>query len=998
MAVMQQVNAPPQRGSLVCRLLAWLPLAAAILGGGGMPLLALDPSRAVTQYHIDTWRREQGLPQSSITALAQTPDGYLWLATRTGLVRFDGHTFAHFHRRNTPALPHNIVTALQVDGDGALWITTIAPGVTRHHNGTFRAFGEKDGLPRREIGALHCDRHGRLLLAPYRGGLLRREGDRFVPVDLPTPFPAGTVLAYAEAGDGTRWFGTAQGGLARLAGGRLSVWTARNGLPDDWVGALHWDGQDTLWAGTAKGLVSVQNDVVRPGPLPPEARGDVVDRLALDGEGNLWAATRAHGLARLRRNQAALLGEPELAGMAVRALLCDAEGSLWVGTQDGLNRLRDTAVLSFGSREGWPADVVGSFLLSERDEVLLADGAGGLRAATLEGSRVLYASPDGRELNPLLRGTDGSVWLTNARAELLRLRPDGQQDKLPVPLADASDVVWAMAETADGSIWLGTRRSGLHRWKDGRFTTIREGAGLPDRGVTVLLAARDGGLWVGTRNGLLRWAETGLQTWSAREGLASPLVSALFEDKDGVLWVGTSGGLCRQAGGRFVSLRSEHGLPDEGITALQQDAAGDLWAGSNVGIFRLRRTELEGWAARRRRSVTPALYGPADGLRSTEGVPFVAARKARDGRLWFRMRQGMATLHPQHLPFNRHVPTVRVSDMGVRGQFASPGSEQTLAPGTARVELRFTTLSLWRPERNRFRYRLAGYDQDWVEAGHERSAVYTRLPPGRYRFEVLGANNDGVWSAAPATLDLTQQPFFHETTWFAALCALAAIGLLGVAYRLRMRRLEARHALVLAERTRIARELHDTLLQGFSGLALHLEAVSVRIPREPEASQDQLRRVLERMEAYLAEARGAVWEMRKDVKSQGGLTERLATLGTALAQDCPCTFRLKTTGLPRALGPAVEDQLVRVFQEAVANAVRHAGCTAIVATVAYERWNVRLRVEDDGCGFDAQPAASRAGHFGLAGMKERTETVGGRLEVRSRPNAGTCVEALVPFR
>lgn len=961
-------------------------------------VLALDPLRRMTQYHVDTWGPEQGLRGLSITSVVQTPDGYLWLGTRTGLVRFNGVSFTTFTRASTPQLPSNIVTQLKVDGFGTLWIATISPGVTRYREGTFRTFSAPDGLPDREIAALHLDRNKRIVLAPFRGGLLREKDNRFEPIPLPSS-AKGTVAAYAEMQDGTRWYGSAQGGVVRVIGNNSTIWTERNGLPDAHVAAIHIDKSKTVWVGTSGGLATIHDEVAKAFPLTKEPVGPTILTVAEDLAGSLWVGTLRHGLFRIANQQASQSTEQDLPSPAVLSLIEDKEGSLFIGTRRGLARWRDSVFLSFDVREGWPAGPDVPFLTSSSDELWVRDDHARLISLTAQGSPKVLVSPPAtvQAQNPLLQASDGSLWLARENGVVAR-RQDGTESQFRLPSAEQKEIVFAMAETRDGSIWFGAERSGLYRWKDKQFKHYSTTDGLPGKSVTVLSAERNGGLWVGTRSGLALWKDEKIQAWTMKDGLSSQLISALFEEGRGRLWIGTSGGLNHLSEGRFRNVRTENGLPDEGITALEQDAEGNLWASCNIGILRLRRPDLESFLSGLQHDVHPDFYGASDGLRSSEGVPFVSARKTSDGKIWFRMRSAFVSVQPDRMPFNRVPPSIATIGATIDGVAQPVLSHLAVPPGAARVELRFAALSFLRPERNRLRYKLEGYDQRWTEIGQPAVVTYTRLPPGSYNLHVTGANSDGVWSRGGIDLRVIAQPLFWQTSWFAFLCLLAvALAALGL-HRLRLRQIEARHALVLTERTRIARELHDTLAQGYVGISSQLVAITKLLEKAPDLARNHLEVAARMAKHSLTEARRAIQDLR-DQEVERTLAR---TLPQALHEICA------TEGLPIEVSVAdfipklqgeAAQQVLRVAQEAVANSVRHARAHKVFVSLCTQGQEVRLLVRDDGCGFDPKTTFSTLqGHFGLIGMRERAARVGGRLVVESVPGVGTQIEMFVPYK
>jgi ligand-binding sensor domain-containing protein/signal transduction histidine kinase/CheY-like chemotaxis protein/HPt (histidine-containing phosphotransfer) domain-containing protein len=776
-------------GGRIGRIVGAAALVACLCGRS---VSALDPSRELSRYGHDIWRIEQGLPQDTIEALAQTTDGYLWIGTQRGLARFDGVRFRVYTPSNTPALHSVAIDTLLPDRDGGLWITTDGGGLTHFQGGRFKSYGVADGLPTDRLRAALLDPPGTLWIGTNQDGLARLADGAFRPVD---GLEHGTVTALLRDGPESLWIGTEQG-LAHLAAGRLSVLTARDGLPHDRVTSLAQDSGGGLWIGTARGLVRLEGGRIT--ASVPELAGEEILSLLGDRDdrgGTLWIGSRT-GLSRWRAGRFERIEPGELEGEAVSTLLEDREGSLWIGTvSGGLHRLKDVAFTGISRKDG------------------------------LTGFPVWAIHEDRR----------GDVWLgSNGGLDLVRggrLTPFPGQEEL------RRIVVRAIAEDADGSLWLGTYR-GLCHLRDGRVTVYAEREGLPDSRVLTLLFDRGGALWLGTFQGLARLdRDGGITVYTVRQGLSNDRVYALKEDREGTLWIGTKSGLNRLArdrGGRIETLSAATGAPAGSVFAFSEDADGTLWiAGQgalyryrrggrgafvhfsdwdgapeggfllvlddargnlwvcNQGMLRIRKADLDSHVAGRR--IPFRSFGSDDGMPSSEcsGVGQPSALRLRDGRLWFPTVRGVAIVDPSHLPFNRLAPPTIVEEVVPSDRPAiEPRGEVLLPPGTHRFEVRYTGLSLTDPERVRFRYRLQGFDRDWVETGN-RTAVYTGLPPGGYTFQVASSNSDGVWSGVTAVA-LRLEPRFVETAWFVVLCAAGAGFLLATALRLRTRALRRR--------------------------------------------------------------------------------------------------------------------------------------------------------------------------------------------------------------
>jgi len=778
---------------------------------------ALDPSRPLTQYGHDEWRTEQGLPVNSINALAQTPDGYLWLATNEGLVRFDGARFTLYDRSTVPELRSQWVDALLVDGRGRLWIGMHAGGVCRLEEGRFTRVGDGDPLVARRVMSLGSARDGRVFLGTdgglaslldgavaHVGGLegervqvVLQRGDGSVWVGTASGLftldaagrqarragpPLENVTALVEEPDGTLVVGTFGTGLHRLGANGTNL-TSRDGLASDQVWSLLRDSRGTLWIGTQGGLTrrsgggALERFAPTAGPGEMPVKGGLtsarVVSLLEDREGSLWIATLGGGLNRLRESRITVLGTAEgLSSEVSRTVLEDAGGDVWVGTNGGgLNRLRgDRVVEVLTTREGLASDHVWS----------------------------LVQAPDGA----LWIGTDGGV----QRLAGGRLTSLSRRDGL------SSDLVRALAFDRGGDLWVGTSGAGLNRVtpaRDGahggpRVRVYRAADGLANDIVWRVLLDERGG-WLSTDGGGLVRMDVegdGPPRFTRVAGLESASPRPLLADADGSLWVGTvGGGLSRVAGGRVRTVTRRDGLFDDSVFEILPDGLGSFWMTSNRGIFRVPRAELLDFTEGRRRSVTSVAYGRADGMKTVEcqGGSQPSGARMRDGRLFFPTVRGLAVIDPRRAAPNTVPPPVVLQEVLAAGQPMDTSRPLVLPPGRDSLEIRYTALSFLAPERIRFRYRLEGLEASWVEAGDRRAAYYTNLAPGAYTFRVIACNGDGVWNERGASLAFSLRPRLWQSWWFAGL-ALVCAGAAGLgAHRLQVRGLRLRERELVAQ-------------------------------------------------------------------------------------------------------------------------------------------------------------------------------------------------------
>lgn len=779
------------------------------------PALALDPEKAVTQYGHDLWTVDQGLPQNSVQAVLQTKDGYIWLGTQEGLVRFDGVGFTVFDRQNAPLMKDAGVLALCEDRDGSLWIGTRSGGLLRLKANVFEAFDTSRGLPDDRIRSIYQDREGRVWVGT-EAGVARLEGTRFVlPAELESH--RFVVLAIAEA-EGALWLGTDGNGLVRLSADGLKVFTRQQGLSDNSVLALHTDREGSLWIGTRHGL-----DLYRGGLRPGPGRAATLATVAAiqeDRDGSLWVGTRGSGLVRFSHGRWSRFSEKEgLSSNVVLAVYEDREGSLWVGTEGaGLNRLKDVKFTNYGKPEGVANEMIVTIYEDRRGDLWMGSYGGGL--FRLRGDKVqAFTRRQGLSsdlVTTLEEDRQGNLWVGTDGGGLNRLREGTvhqirRRDGLP------SDRITAIHEDREGGLWVGTYGGGVARLRAGRFEILGPGQGLGSDLVLNITEDRDGRIWIGTDGAGIAVLEGGrFRRYTTKQGLAHDSVYRILEDDDGVFWIGTYGGLSRLTDGQIVSVRRSDGLLDDRIYQILPDDRGWFWMSSNRGVFRVDKKMLNEFLDGRRKGVQSVVYGTADGMRSAEcnGNTQPAGWRARDGSLWFPTTRGAVRIDPQRILTNKLPPPVVIEEVRVDKSRLALAEEVVVPPGRGEIEIHYTGLSFVAPGRVRFMYQLEGFDTEWVDARSRRVAYYTNIRPGSYVFRVTAANNDGVWDETGASLALRLRPRFYQAPWFYPLCGLAVVLLGAAAYRVRVRQLAAREAELahlVAERTHALSQANDML-------------------------------------------------------------------------------------------------------------------------------------------------------------------------------------------
>ena len=719
---------------------------------------ALGRAHPIEQYGLDTWTSRDGLPQNSVNVILQTRDGYLWLGTEEGLVRFDGVRFTVYSSRTVPAFRQNTVETLVETADGDLWIGT-ADGLLRRHGEEFTAYRKKDGLPDDSITALAITRDGKLWIGTETGGLAGLSDDRiFTASDRASGLPDNRIISLAPAGDGSLWIGLPSG-LARLQAGRLTSYAVAEGAEPRRINSIRESKDGTLWAASSRGLIHVVGDRVaaswtsRDG-LPESVLGVLLE----DRNGSVWVgaggATAAGGLARMHGGRIERFGSAQ--GLPpdahVISLFEDREGSLWIGTVGkGLLRYRPAAVRTYSHLDGLTNDYVHTVLEAPDGTVWVGTRGGGVNAirnGVFAGAVTEKNGLPSDFVTSLGPAADGSLWVGTVGGGIARIT-GGTARRLPPAAGLPTAGVRAVLEDRAGALWIGTSGDGLARYENGAVRNFRTRDGLAGDDVDAICEDRDGALWVGTKTGLSRWRNGAWTTYRERNGLSSEAVRSLRADADGTLWIGTSGGgLIRLRDGRFSVVTARNGLFDDVIFTILDDERGNLWMSCNRGIFRVARRDLENFFAGKQAVVASKSYGEADGMKSAEcnGSFQPSGWRSRDGGLWFSTIQGVAVIRPGAIRANAHEPPVIIERVLVDGRERPLDASLVIAPGSRSLQLDFTGLSFLAPDKMQFRYQLEGFDAAWVEAGTRRVAYYTNLPPRSYRFRVIAANADGVWN------------------------------------------------------------------------------------------------------------------------------------------------------------------------------------------------------------------------------------------------------------
>lgn len=977
-----------------------LPLVVALFGVA-RPALSLNPELVLPQYPSRTWDTRDGLVQNSVRSVTQTSDGYIWIATDGGLSRFDGARFTNYTPSTAPGLRNGAILTVKPSREGGLWIGTHG-GLCRMRDGRFTFYGRAEGLPSDAVYQLQETRDGSVWLATS-AGLVRFRAGQITAYTTRDGLPADRVTSVAEDPDGSLWIGYLVG-LVHYHDGVFTTYTKKDGLPADRVEGLSIDRSGALWIGLNDiGVCRLRRGVFTHFLPENGPGGGAVYAIREDRDGLIWYTSTSRGLHRLdlRSGRSSTIGTAQgLVDDYLHNVFEDNEGNIWAGTQSaGVVRLTDARLTTYSQDEGLTGHAVQSVVQDRNGTIWAATRS---RLSRFVEGRWLPAGPEALAgLGPtpvlfsLLADTHGRLWIGGVGGLIYR-DAAGQSHRV----AEISADTHALLEDREGRIWAGTTDGlvGLDGPHIQRYTTHD---GLVNNDVRSLIQDKAGDLWLGTLGGgVTRLSKSGSVSYDTRSGLLGNGIRALYEDAEGAVWIGAAGvGLVRYHDGRFTTYRAEQGLREDSVDQILEDDAGFLWTCGARGVSRTSRRELSEIATGGRRTTTPRLFGASDGMKTPtcHNGTQPAALKARDGRLWFATLNGVTVVDPGAVEA-RPLPLPRV----VLEEVIADGETLATSPvrvpaGRDNVEIHYTAPSFRVPEHVVFRYQLLGLDRDWVVAGPRRTAYYNRIPGGSYRFRVAAGRDDGTWNDDALSFDVEVEPRLHERRWFRAAVFLVVAAMLGAVHLLRLRQAQARMAAVISERTRIAGELHDTLLQSFSAMGFHLRALADTIVPSPDAARQQVETLIDDVSIRATEARRSIWALRSDALQSSTFPTALGRMVHQLTTGTSTNGRVEVQGSVD-LSPAVEEQMLRIATEAVTNAVKHAAAGEIVVTLGEADGLLQMHVRDDGRGMDVRTDERANGHFGLSQMKDRARKIGASLHLESSPGKGTQVSVLLRRR
>lgn len=969
-------------------------------------VLLLAANKTPAQFRFDSWTTDNGLPQVSVNDTLQTRDGFLWFTTYGGLVRYDGLRFQVFNTGNTKGLRTGRLGVLFEDREGNLWISTEGQGLIRYKDGIFRTYTTEDGLADNQVARVEGDANGDLLLevgnrlwqwksetfAPYSpaagepvkrimqrmpggaiwyvdGSHLRKFEHGRVTIDV---VPGIQVLRAFEDSQGRVWIAANNSqGLFMLKDGKLTSYGAKDGYFDQRYGMVIEDRQGRLWFSSASGLT-------------------------LFKDGKFSRFTEENGLAR----------------GGVIQIYQDREGTLWVGSTGGLSRLTERALNTYSTQDGLAAENVYPIYEDRQGRIWIGSWPGLTlyHDGKFQNVGERYSLADAF-VSALFEDRDGNLWI-GTWGSVVRRAPDGKVT-IPAQPELLPHHVRAIYQDRDGALWFGNAH-GLFKatpprggnGTDLQFTFYTSKDGLSGKEVFVIHEDRQRQLWIGTDAGLTRYKDGVLTAFTEKDGIVGGIVRAIYEDADGTLWIGMyDTGLYRLSQGRFTHYTTNDGLFDNGAFQIIDDGSGNFWISCNLGIYRVRKSELNDFAAGRVKSITSVPYNKRDGMLNSEcnGGMQPAGIRARDGRIWFPTQQGVAVINPAAVPYNPHPPPVVIESLIVDTEAVVALSPVQLKPGQEYLEIQYSGLSFINPELVRFKYRLTGLDADWVNAGTRRTAYYSHLPPGKYLFTVIAANRDGVWNEQGASIEIIVLPPFWRTWWFivAAILALGAAAYLF--YRRRISQLEragraqeefSRRLIESqeGERTRIAAELHDSLGQGLL-IIKNRAALSRKFLDDPHKALEQIEQIETTATQSIKEVRQIAYDLRPYQMDEIGLTQALKDLVKNVSGSCEVKFTASIAQLDDLYSVDDAINLYRIVQEALNNIVKHSRAGEAQVTINRDERELKMLIEDNGCGFTVngnQAKGERRG-FGLTGLAERARILGATLSIQSIPGRGTIV-------
>ena len=964
-------------------------------------------ARITPSYSSQTWLTENGLPQNAVMAIAQTHDGYLWVGTLGGLARFDGVQFTGAGSLGAPELQDAGIYCLRVARDGSLWIGSPI-GLFHMQQGKFSRITEIDRQTNNPVLTIYEAKDNSIWIGT-REGLMQWKDGKIFQFSQTNVLSRTSVRAIHQDDDGTFWFGC-HPDLIRLQDSKMQIYSRTNGLPTDPVRAICRDRQGNLWLGSNDGLTRMTGGKFYTFRGKEGLQDNFISSLYEDRHANLWVGTYG-GFYRFVEGKfiAELNNEQERYDL-IYTFFEDREGNMWIGGKDGLHRLNAKKFNTYTRKEGLAHNNVMSVIEDKKGNLWIGTWGGGLSLMTNESITNITFKNKNRTLDLVLglhQSANGNLWVgTDYEGGLYRLQNNAYIRYTNSYLGSAVRVVH---EDAAGNLWAGTS-SGLNLIRDNKCVHLEKKDGLPNNIIRSLHEDNEGNIWIGTSGGLARWKKGRLTVFTEQNGFPNDAVLSIYQDANQVFWIGTaSHGLFRFSGGKFFNYTRQMGLFSDAVFTTMEDDNGYFWMTCGSGIYRVARKELEDCASGKRPGITSISYGRADGL-VTEQCNAVAQPtvcKTKDGRLWFATAKGLSTIDPNSdLNKNDLVPPVVIEKtLSDRKPLAIESGSVRVEPGHRNLEFCYTALSLRSPEKNKFKFKLGGFDSDWVDAGTRRAAYYNNLAPGRYEFHVLACNNDGVWNEKGASLAVIILPHFWQTPAFMIVSIfLTGSTLIGMVryvsvkkYKHRLALLEQQHQ-IEKERTRIARDIHDDLGASLTQIAL-LSELGQKEQSNLAAVTQHFQRISGTARELVQGMDQIVWAVNPKNDTLDNLANYICHFAENFFQLTPVRCRLDVpANLPAcALSAELRHNIFLVVKEALHNVVRHAEATEVWIRLLVQGEIFTVLIEDNGKGFEGSPTNASLSD-GLENMPKRLESLGGKFSLQSRPGKGTRIQFQIPIK
>ncbi len=954
----------------------------------------LDPAKAITQYSHEIWQSEQGLPVSVVASVLQTSSGYLWFGTEEGLVRFDGIHFKVFDRTNTKEITVQSVVALCEDHQKNLWIGTYGGGLLRMKNDQFQAFTTHEGLSNDQVTSIYEDRKGNLWIGTDGGGLNFFKDGKFSIYTTQNGLVDNSVYSLYEDSHGILWIGT-RGGLNLFQDGKIKSLSTPEVSFKQTVRSIAADRSGNILIGTSAGLYVIKNQQITTYTTNDGLPTNKIWVVKGDRNGCIWIGTYGGGLARLVDGKINILSQKEgLSNNFVQAIYEDIEGGLWIGTNGGgLNYLKYSKFTSFTTKEGLSDDFIWSIYEDSAGIIWIGTDSGGLNKYS-NGKFSHLTTANGLASNrifALFEDRDGNLWMGAHLAGLNRFN-GGKIEVFTKQDGVASDLVMSIYQDHSGDIWIGTSE-GLNKYSNGKFTTFTTKDGLGSDRIRPIVETSDG-LWIGTRNGLNLYKDGKFIIYNTINGLSSNFITCLYNDDHGNLWIGTGdGGLIRYKDKKFINYTTQIGLFDDVIFQILDDRQGRLWMSCNKGVFTVRIQDLDDFASGKIKKIESIAYGTADGMKSREcnGGPQPAGWRTRDGKLWFPTLKGIAVIDPNHLEINTRPPAVHIEDVIIDDRpllnsLVNSAETIVMPPGKGKLEFHYAGLSFLAPSKVRYKYKLGGFDEGWIEADARRVAYYTNIPPGKYTFHVIACNNDGVWNESGAALRLTLQPHFYQSPWFYSLGMMSLFAIAWAIHRYRIARLIE----IERVRTRIATDLHDDIGSGLSQIAILSEVARRKVDLSEAHIGPELKNIAAASRELVDSMSDIVWAVNPVKDHLADLVQRMRRFASDVLTARNITFRFESTvtAPERKLSPDIRRHFFLIFKEALNNMIRHSECTTAEITLRNEANFLVMKISDNGKGFDLPETTHGQG---LRNMRKRAAEMNGKINIQSVPGQGTTV-------